>query len=388
MSEPNPQPPPQPHIVPVDETVRAVAQAHLRSGGGVLEPRPGGAQDPGFGAKVAAARQAELAPANGGGQAAVAPEPIEPAPPPPPRDPSWYRPVFVLAPARSNSSVVSSMIGMHPELFGFPELSLFRGSHVSDLIEDRPNNRGLPARARTAGLARAIAQVHEGRQDEETVARSRRWLREHAAWDVASLLDHLLEQVAPLTGFEKSPENSNRQDYMDRLAEAYPRARFLHVTRHPVMTAHSMYGAWFGKGLWDLPDNRFFLHVLGTWMFNHGRIKRFTSTLPPDRWMRVRSEDVLNDPHTWLPKICRWIGIDDGPEAMEAMLHPERGLFARLGPKNAMGGNDPKFLEDPVLHAAELPPTLDLPEEWEVDPWLHVGLIEFAASVGYYHERQ
>src|SRR5438270_2842334 len=89
--------------------------------------------------------------------------------PEPPRDPVWFRPVFVLAPARSNSSVVSAMIGMHPELYGFPELSLWRGETVGHLITDQPNARGLKARARTAGLARAVAEVFKGSQDEELI---------------------------------------------------------------------------------------------------------------------------------------------------------------------------------------------------------------------------
>jgi hypothetical protein len=406
MSEDNEAPRAQTVMVDVD--VEAVASAHLKAGGGILRAAPAAA-DPGFGdaheapaaapvapAEVPAAQAevpaAEPAPA-GEASAEAAPAPTAaPASPlhqvarPRPRDPAWFRPVFVLAPARSNSSVVSSMIGMHPDLYGFPELSLFRGSVVRDLITDRAGARGLPQRARTAGLARTIAELHEGRQDEDTVTRARRWLAEREDWEVPEVLDHLLGRVAPRVGIEKSPEDSNRQDYLERLDAAYPRARYLHVTRHPVPTVHSMYKAWFDQHLWDIPDDRFHLHLLGTWMFHHGRVKRFTAALPPDRWMRVRSEDVLNDPETTLPAICRWLGIDPGPEAVEAMMHPERSPFAKLGPSNALGGNDPKFLGAPVPKRAELPATLDLPEEWVVDPWLHVGLVEFAAGIGYPHE--
>lgn len=393
---------PKPHVVPVDPSVDEAATAHLRGGGGNLRPlavAEGGTGDLLAPAPLAPAQgqpPVESAGAPGPVAEPVVPAPAVPAPavpaplaqvpPPPERDPAWHRPVFVLAPARSNSSVVSSMIGSHPELYGFPELSLFRGSLVSDLIEDRPGSRGLPQRARSAGLARAIAQLHEGRQDEETIGRARQWLRERAAWGVADVFDHLLALVAPATGLEKSPENSNREDYLERLAKAYPRARFIHLTRHPVTTARSMHEAWHGKGFWDIPDDRFHLHVLGTWLFNHGRIKRFTSMLPPDRWIRVRSEDLLNEPAVHLPPICRWLGIDPGPEAVEAMTHPERSPFARIGPSNALGGNDPKFLEAPGVRRAELPTTLDLPPEWPVDPWFHVAVIEFAASIGYRHE--
>ena len=146
-----------------------------------------------------------------------------------------------------------------------------------------------------------------------------------------------------------------------------------------------MYEAWHKVGLWDIPDDLYHLHLLGTWMFHHARIKRFTESLPPDRWMRVRSEDVLNTPETVLPQICRWLGVDAGPEALDAMIHPERSPFARMGPKNAMGGNDPGFLRNPEVRRTDDPDSLDIPAEWTVDPWTLVAVIDFAASIGYRH---
>jgi hypothetical protein len=277
------------------------------------------------------------------------------------------------------------MIGMHPELYGFPELSLWRGARVVDLITDRPGARGLKARARTAGLARSVAEVFQGSQDEASVAWARQWLADRREWDVASVFDQLQARVAPSTGFEKSPENSNRQDYLERLDAAYPRARFIHLTRHPVPTAKSMYEAWKNSNLWDVPDELYHQHLLGTWLFQHGRVKTFTESLPPDRWMRVRSEDVLNDPEPNLRRICQWMGVDSGDESVDAMMHPEKSPFARLGPKNALGGNDPKFLNEPVPRQAVDPGSLDLPPDWIVDPWLYVAVVQMAAALGYQH---
>ena len=310
----------------------------------------------------------------------------KPPVPEPERNPSWYRPVFVLAPARSNSSVVSAMVGMHPELYGFPELCLWRSATVQHLLQDRADGRGLPAQVRTAGLARALAEVFRGAQDHGSVAWARDWLKQRSDWGVASVFDQLQGRVFPLVALEKSPENSNRQDYLERLDAAYPRARFLHVTRHPVTTVKSMYEAWKDAGFWDLPDDMFHMHLLGTWLFHHGRIKTFTEALPPDRWMRVRSEDILNAPDVMLPKICRWLGVESSDASIEAMKHPEKSPYARLGPRNALGGNDPKFLRDPAPRPVLVPTSLELPAAWKVDPWTHVAVVEFAAYLGYRHE--
>jgi hypothetical protein len=302
---------------------------------------------------------------------------------PPERDPMRHAPVFVLAPARSNSSVVSAMIGMHPQIYGFPELALFRAEKVGGLLVNPPGFRGLAPPQRTSGLARAIAQLHEGRQDLATTTRARNWLRQRAEWDVAWVLDHLLELIEPLVGLEKSPEDSNRRDYLERLERSFPRARYLHLTRHPVTTIDSMHNAWASAKLWEVGDELLRSLFLGFWLFHHHRVKRFTESLPPARWLRVRSEDVLNDPRPTLTRICVWLGIEHGDEQIESMLHPEHSPFARVGPRGALGGNDPGFLTSPEPRPTRLPQELDLPEDWIVDPWMHVAACELANELGY-----
>ena len=59
-----------------------------------------------------------------------------PYPAPPPvaaaRDPYRFQPVFLLATARSFSSVVTAMIGQHPQLAGLPELKLFCAADIAE----------------------------------------------------------------------------------------------------------------------------------------------------------------------------------------------------------------------------------------------------------------
>src|SRR4029077_20834739 len=40
-------------------------------------------------------------------------------------DPNRFAPIFVLAPARSYTSCIITMLGQHPDLVDFPELKLF-----------------------------------------------------------------------------------------------------------------------------------------------------------------------------------------------------------------------------------------------------------------------
>ena len=93
-----------------------------------------------------------------------------------------YAPVFLLAPARSHSSVVTTAIGQHPQLNAFPELGLFRRPTVKALLTDPPAGQGIPALARLGGLMRAVAEHEFGEQSPEAILEAYHWLRRHRRW--------------------------------------------------------------------------------------------------------------------------------------------------------------------------------------------------------------
>jgi hypothetical protein len=299
------------------------------------------------------------------------------------RDPSWFSPVFVLAPARSFSSVVTAMIGQHPQLHSFPELSLFRAEVVEDLLIDPPGWLGSPSRNRVGGLLRALAQEHDGTQDETAIERALDWLADRKDWPVAMVLDHLLGSVAPLTGVEKSPENSSRDSFLARMSAAYPRARYVHLVRHPVSTVQSMHSSWATRGWWRVEPDVFHQFCWSLWYFQHKRISDFGKTLPPDRFVRIRGEEVVNSPDSTLTGLCRWLGVDTSVDAVELMKAPERSPYAALGPQNARGGGDLSFLGAPVLRSADLPESVSPPADWRLDPWSILMVLRLATEFGY-----
>ena len=65
--------------------------------------------------------------------------------------------------------------------------------------------------------------------------------------------------------------------------------------------------------------------------------------------MRVRGEDLLSEPDTYLRKIAEWLGLRTDEEALEAMKHPEQSPYACIGPANAPFGNNRGFLQAPAL---------------------------------------
>jgi len=303
----------------------------------------------------------------------------------PERDPSRFAPVVLLAPARSYSSVVAAMIGGHPELYGFPELTLFDKATVGERLDARPLLcEPWPGWNPVAGLERALAQLHAGSQDEEAIAAAGQWLAERRSWSGADVLDHLLALVAPRAGVEKSPETVHGDAQMARALDAYPRARFLHLARHPVSSQRSVQAVATqpsAQSYYVPPDLG--VQCARGWLLAHRRIAAFCRSLPAGQCLQVRAEDVLNHPESELPRIARWLGVSEDDGALGAMLHPERSPFSAPGPPHARGGADPVFLRGPVPHAVPVPVGLDHPPEWGIPSGLASEVTAMALDLGY-----
>jgi hypothetical protein len=107
--------------------------------------------------------------------------------------------------------------------------------------------------------------------------------------------------------------------------------------------------------------------------------------IPPERYMRIRGESIMQHPKERLGEICRWMGIRDDDEAIDEMMHPERSPFACFGPITALFGNDPNFLQSPEFrqHVPKTP-RLDAPVSWRDDgKGLYPEVIEMAREFGY-----
>jgi Sulfotransferase family len=303
----------------------------------------------------------------------------------PRRDPARFAPVFVLAPPRSYTSVVTTMIGQHPDLMGLPELKLFAYRTIGDLEASLPQywlKRGFTHRS--PGLVRALAQFEFGGQTLANLARAQDWLKARASWSGTRVLDVLLGRLVPRTAVEKSPENVATAAALRRLASAYPRARYLHLTRHPVSTQVSM-ASHASRTVPEHPLSGQPMAGIAAWLDVHARITHFAARLAPGRVMRVRAEDVLNDPVPQLRAIAQWLELRADNDAIEAMRHPEASVFACPGPPGSgvVGGHDPGFLHNPVPRKVELCSTLDQPPGWQGEAHLWRRTVGLARRLGY-----
>lgn len=265
-------------------------------------------------------------------------------------------PLFILSPPRSFTTVTCAMLGNHPEMFGLAETNLFLAETVGELA------RLHRLRPRVShGLLRSIAELGFAEQSVETIAAAKAWLADNAEMSTIEMFGLLAEWAAPRTVIEKSPSHVYKAEALARMRQGFPDAYYLHLTRHPAAMWGSTRelreqileatGAAGGRAAWghgtivkegELDPERL-------WLKPHLTILEFLEDIPADRQLRLRGEDLLENPPLYLPQICEWLGKRHDKEAIEAMLHPEASPFAKYGPPNAKFGNDPKFMESPQL---------------------------------------
>jgi hypothetical protein len=108
-------------------------------------------------------------------------------------------PLVILAPGRSYTSVVCTMLGQHPQMYDLPELHLFTCSMIW---------QWWAIFGKTIfghGLLRAVAEINWGVQTEVTIKLAKWFLKQHFHWETVDMFTELAQQVYPLIPVEKSP---------------------------------------------------------------------------------------------------------------------------------------------------------------------------------------
>ncbi|MEM9386840.1 MAG: sulfotransferase [Pseudomonadota bacterium] len=295
-------------------------------------------------------------------------------------------PLFILAPPRSFTSVACAMIGSHPQMCGLPETNLF----AADSYEELTRLYRLRPRFQH-GLLRAVAELGLGGQAESDIEAAKRWLEENSHLTSAEMFNDIRNWAAPRAVVEKSPMFVFLEGALDRIVDAYPEARFLHLTRHPRGTLESNYETRqmqekatgkMGLGRSDEGDDNMTPEKM--WLQPHLRVMETLETLPPDNYMTLRGESFMSAPDVYLPQICEWLGISTAQADVDRMMKPELSPFACMGPSNAPLGNDPNFLRSPELRPyKEKESDLDSPMSWDDSLHFDEAVQHYAMYFGY-----
>lgn len=298
-------------------------------------------------------------------------------------------PLFLLAPPRSYTSLFNAMIGQHPQAYGLPELNLFNVTHlrflwhrVSDEIGGDTNRRH--------GLLRAVAEIYGGEQSSAAVIMAQHWAAARQEMTTGEVYRELVAKLDPLVAVEKSPAYTVSVERLNRIYDAFPDARFVHLVRHPIPQCKSVLKLNNGifavfVNSWDFSETRAVLDPQIAWHDININILQFLERVPKAQQMLVRGEEFMARPQEVLSHVCRWLGLRDDSEAVAAMMRPELSPYACFGPVNALFGNDPNFMRDPVFRPHEPSvPRLDAALSWRDDgKRLMPEVVALAREFGY-----
>ena len=294
-------------------------------------------------------------------------------------------PLIILCPPRSYSSIVCGIIGQHPQCYGLPELNLF----VCDTLGEAWHGLiGFMGNFGRDGLVRAFAQLHDGEQNPDTVARAKAWIQQHLDWTVGQVFAHIQELIGDRILVEKSPSTVFKREHLDRMLRTFPAANLLHLIRHPRGTAELVLSLRANfAGLNRLVSNLPSRDPERVWLFTHDMIVSATEDLALGQCMRLKGEALLAHLDVYLPQICEWLDIRNDADAIEAMMHPEESPYACPGPQGATGGNDPNFLANPSLDRERLAklqePVLPGELSWRPGQQFEHATIKLAKQLGY-----
>lgn len=299
-------------------------------------------------------------------------------------------PLFLLAPPRSFTSVINAMIGQHPQCYGLPELNLFVHDKIIHMWQREENESYFDPVLRH-GLLRSLAEILFAEQSDAAMEAAEHWCAAREKCTTGEVFHDIRRRVAPLMPVDKSPAYTLTPRRMERMIEACPEARFIHLTRHPVKQcestmalSHGMFPRFMNSI--EYQEDRAILEPQLAWHDINIHILNFLEQkVPESQWMRLRGEELMEFPERTLGDICRWLGLRDDAEAIDAMMHPERSPFACFGPVTALYGNDPNFLKGAAFrrHVPKVPP-LEGPVSWRDDgKGLYPEVIALAREFGY-----
>lgn len=271
--------------------------------------------------------------------------------------------LFILSPPRSGSTLLRVMLAGHSRLFSPQELYL---GCFSDMAA---HDRHLGGTALNMGVITTIAEL---------LSRTGAWNLyvqwKQGAVPTAEVYSFFSGRLGGRTLVDKSPCFFPPQAVIRRLAGLFPRARFVHLVRHPVACISSYVRERF-HGIF--PETRDIdPYDCGEWVWTRVQegILELEAELGPGRMHRLYFEDLTSDPERVLRRLMPSLGLS----FERALLTPYSGHrmvaggfqigdpnFARHG---SIRADKAEAWRDEVLPRALREETLAVAERLGYDP--------------------
>lgn len=253
------------------------------------------------------------------------------------------RTVFILSAPRSGSTLLRVMLAGHPALFAPPELYLLSFRDMAA----RRDWFGQAHRSQLEGLPRAMMAA-KGIGAEAALAAMQQ--AEADARPVAEVLKDLQAAVAPRLLVEKTPFNAVHPETLRAMADLFPDARYIHLTRHPYGMIRSFEKAHMEQLWWPRltgpggPALSFAPRQLAEllWTRIAETTVAFLRDIPAERQIHLRYETLVAEPEVQMQRLCAWLDLAYDAAMCAPQGHGRQRMTDGLHAGSRMIG-DPQF---------------------------------------------
>jgi Sulfotransferase family len=190
----------------------------------------------------------------------------------------------------------------------------------------------------------------------------------------------LQDQLGGRLLVDKTPTYAMSPEILRRAEQNFEKPLFIHLVRHPCGMIRSFEDGKLDQLTPFMRESHFTRRQLAelTWLVANENIASFLDTLPRERYLRIRYENLVREPEPLLRQICDFLGI---PFTWD-MLDPYKDLDSQMttGVRSVSEfSGDLKF----HLHARIEPEAADRWRIYDSEDSLSIISRKLAASFGY-----
>ncbi len=227
--------------------------------------------------------------------------------------------IFILAPPRSGTSLLSLMLAGHPDLIAFNELKLLG----FDSLKERNAAYVGKFSLWQEGAIRAVMTLKKCTVD---AARNIIDDFEKKGTTTKDFYYQLQQWANPKTIVDKTPAYALDSQSLQKIVQDFERPLFIHLTRHPLSTVNSFEKYHMEQVLY-LKDHPYNSKELGEliWQESHRNISNFLKNIPQVQQVRLSYEDLVAQPELTIQALCTQLGLSFHPN----LLKPYENITAK-----------------------------------------------------------
>ncbi len=249
--------------------------------------------------------------------------------------------VFVLSSPRSGSTLTRAMLGGHPLLFSPPELQLLNYGTLQE-------RKTLLSGRNDFWLDGTIRTIMELKNCDESEARKLMLSYEDRNFSTAAFYGEMQSWLNDRIFVDKTPNYALSEKIMQQAERWFDNPRFIHLIRHPYgvipsfekARLHVFYPPFFTDSHDFTP--RQLAEMI--WIISHQNILAFFNSIPQERRMRLRYEDLVTQPQEEMQRVCNFLDIDFHPDMLVPQKDKEKRMTTGLNELSKMLG-DVRFHE-------------------------------------------